>query len=133
MIIYFDENMPVVLANGFDILIKGLYKDVEVRSIKQTFGAGTPDEKWIPIVGQEGAVVITQDLNIGRKRAQIALFKAHQLGIVFLVPPGKGGYSYWAMVEQIVAHWPEIYKKSLVTSRPFAFDINPRSFRQIQL
>lgn len=58
MIIYIDENMPAVLAEGFNLLqapenLRYKLKDpVEVKSIKNEFGAGAKDEDWIPLAGQ---------------------------------------------------------------------------------
>lgn len=70
MIIYIDENLAPVLAEGFNILQRPenlrlkIQDPIEVRSIKKVFGAGALDEDWIPVAGQEGACVITQDYNI---------------------------------------------------------------------
>lgn len=50
MIIYVDENMSPYLAKGFDILQQPLnlkIRDtIQVRSIKDAFGPGAPDEDW---------------------------------------------------------------------------------------
>ena len=72
MIIYLDENMPRHLAEGFHILQypEGLktQKPIEVRYIPTAFGRGAKDEEWIPMAGEEKACVITQDLNINRRK-----------------------------------------------------------------
>lgn len=54
MIIYIDENLPRVLAQGFNILQKPenirlkLGDPIDVKSILDEFGSGAQDETWIP-------------------------------------------------------------------------------------
>jgi hypothetical protein len=66
--IYIDENFSPYLAEGFDVFQKHLNSNertqFEVLSIKKEFGKGAKDEVWIPKVGKECGIVITQDLYI---------------------------------------------------------------------
>ena len=66
MKIYIDENISPYLANGLDILDRPFKNGIEVLSIKDVFGEGAQDEDWIPKVGAEKGIVITQDYNIQR-------------------------------------------------------------------
>jgi hypothetical protein len=131
MKVYIDENFPVKLAHGLQVLQEPLNKGekspIEVLSIKEVFGEGVADEDWIPLAGAEHAVVITQDYNIQRTRHQAALFREHGLGIFFYRPPSNKGFSYWEMVLQIVTRWEEIKKLSYKTQAPFAFRCSVRS------
>jgi hypothetical protein len=123
MIIYVDENMPHIMAEGFNHL-----KDpIEVRSIKKEFGEGALDEEWIPQAGNQGACIITQDYNINRIRHQRALCEEYGLGMFYFRPPSKGGFSYWDMLELLVKHWPEIIKVASKNKRPFSYRITKRS------
>lgn len=130
MIIYVDENMPSVLAEGFDILQEPLnYKlrePIRVKSIKRAFGAGAQDEDWIPKAGEEGACVITQDFNIRRIRHQRALCEQYGLGMFYFHPPSKTGFSYWEMLKLMVKHWEEIIRIAIKEKRPFAYKITAR-------
>jgi len=71
MIIFIDENMPKMLAEGFNILQEpenyrlDLKDKIVVKSIKNEF-KGALDEVWIPEVGKLNSCVITQDYNINR-------------------------------------------------------------------
>jgi hypothetical protein len=121
--IYIDENFAQQLAEGINVFQQHLnlsekYK-YEVRSIKQVFGEGAKDEDWIPIVGKEMAILITQDLRIHTTRHQYELYKEYGLGVFFFKPPSDG-YSFWEMVEQVIKRWSEIKKKGK-KSRPFAY------------
>ena len=85
--IYIDENFSPYLAEGFDVFQKHLNSNermqFEVLSIKKEFGKGAKDEDWIPKVGKEGGIVITQDLHIHTTRHQNELYKKHGLGVFF--------------------------------------------------
>lgn len=122
--IYIDENLSSYIAEGLNILETD--EDFEVLSIGNTFGRGVQDEDWIPKVGAQEAVVITQDINIHRTRRQRELFEQHGVGIFFLTPPSKNGYTYWEQVEQIIKRWREI-KKKCRNERPFAFRCTSKS------
>lgn len=124
--IYIDENLSPHIAHGLNVLEAAAGEGFEVLSIVDVFGSGAKDEDWIPIVGAENGIVITQDYNIQRTRRQRELFERHNVGIFFFNPPSKSGYTYWEMVEQIVKRWRDIKKKSR-NKRPFAFRCQSRS------
>lgn len=124
--IYLDENLSPNIAEGLNILEAPNREAFEVLSIRSVFGRGTPDEEWIPKVGQENAVVITQDINIHKNHCQRSLYRQHNVGVFFVSPPSKSGYQYWEMVEQIIKRWRDI-KKHCKSQRPFAFRCTSRS------
>lgn len=128
--IYIDANIAPQLAAGLDVFQKHLnLKEewkFEVVSISEKFGHGVEDEKWIPILGKEKAVVITQDIHIQTTRHQRDLYHEHGLGVFFVKPPSKTGLSFWEMVKLLVDRWEDIKKKSAKTKRPFAFSCSSR-------
>ena len=131
MKIYIDENMPAQLAEGLAILEKPNNEGIEVYSIQKEYGRGILDEDWIPQIGQVNGIVITQDFKMQRIRTQYTLLKTYKLGMFYLIPPGKKGYTYWEMVEKIIVNWMEI--KSLIRKHkpPFAFRITSRKIEKI--
>ncbi|MFW6046851.1 MAG: hypothetical protein ACOCP4_03565 [Candidatus Woesearchaeota archaeon] len=134
MIIYIDENMSPILARGFNLLQSPLNKrnklDIEVRSIKDEFREGVPDEEWIPDAGKQQACIITQDYNIKRMKHQKALCEKYNLGMFYFRPPSKKGFTYWDMVTLIVKHWQKIAKKASKEKKPFAYKITSRGEMQ---
>jgi hypothetical protein len=102
---------------------------IRVLSIKAEFGKGAKDEVWIPLIGEQNGIVITQDLKIHTTRHQNELYKKHGLGVFFFKPPSNG-YSFWNMVEQLVKRWSDIKKKS-TDKRPFAFRITPNKIEKL--
>lgn len=133
MKIYFDENSNLHLVRGLQHLQDGMNKKeeelFEVVFLPDVFGKGAADEDWIPVLGAEGSVVITHDLNIHRTRSQRDLYKEHGLGAFFFTPPSqKNGFGYWEFVQQVIKRWDEIKKlSSQRAKRPFAFRYTIRS------
>jgi hypothetical protein len=119
MRIYFDENFSPALIDGLKRIQEGKRSDdITVCSIIEEFGRGAPDEAWIPGVATRHGIVVTQDLNINRTRAQWELCRSNKIGVVFIRPPKKG-WSYWQIVQLIVKFWPQICELSRTTARPF--------------
>jgi hypothetical protein len=129
--IYIDENFPSQLAKGLNELqhpqnIRDKI-NIQVLSIKDVFGQGEQDEDWIPKVGKEKGIVITQDFRIQTQRHQKELYINNGVGILFFNPPSKGGFAYWEMVKQLVNRWDEIKQIIRKNKTPFAFRCSART------
>ncbi|MCX6148332.1 MAG: hypothetical protein NTW25_13945 [Candidatus Kapabacteria bacterium] len=131
MKIYFDENISPSLAKGLHHLVQPISDGIEVLSLKDVFGLGVADEDWIPQVGKEGGIVITQDYNIYKNVNQRELINQHGVGIFYIKPPSKTGYLYWEMVEFVIINWIKIIKLISNTEKPFAFVCKPRSIQKL--
>ncbi len=131
MKIYIDENMPPQLAEGLSILEKPNNEGIEVYSILKEYGRGISDEDWIPQVGQVNGIVITQDSKMQRIKSQYELLRNYKLGIFYLIPPNKKGYTYWEMVEKVVVNWLKIKELIRRHKPPFAFRITSRKIEKI--
>lgn len=119
MRIYFDENISPALVEGLRRIQEGRRSDdILVCSVIEEFGRGAADEEWIPGVAQRHGVVITQDFNIHRTRAQWELCRQNRIGIIFLKPPRKG-WSYWDIVQVVIRWWPEVSAIAKNIERPF--------------
>ncbi|MCG2587183.1 hypothetical protein [Rhodohalobacter sulfatireducens] len=107
-------------------------EQIEVFTIRDEIGKGTPDEKWIPEVAAEDGIVITQDLSIHRVRQQRDLYRQHGLGVVFFKPP-KNGYQYWDLVEFYIKRWKAVKGEVKKLKKPFALIVTPRSAKPERL
>ena len=126
MRIYFDENFSPSLVAGMQKIQDGRKSEAfTVHSVKDEFGKGAPDEKWIPGIASEHGCVITQDLNINRTRAQWDLCRQNKIGIFFFKPP-KSGWNYWTIVELTVVSWSRIKAVAKDEQRPFGYVIDAR-------
>ncbi|MDX1640196.1 MAG: hypothetical protein R3220_00770 [Balneolaceae bacterium] len=131
---YFDENITPQIARALAILQEPLqHEHIKILNIRDEFGRGVADEQWIPEVGKQEGIVITQDLNIHRTRQQRELYRRFKIGVVFFKPPKKTGYGYWTMIEKIIEAWPDIKKVAKRERTPFAYVIRPRSKRLEEL
>jgi PIN like domain len=135
--IYIDENLPSQLAKGLNELQKpqnirdGF--ELEILSIKDVFGQGEQDEDWIPKVGAENGIVITQDFRIQTQRHQKELYIQSGIGILFLKPPSNNGFTYWEMVKKIINEWDNIKQIVRKNKTPFAFKCSSRtSFEKME-
>ena len=128
-----DENITPNIAQALAILQNPrINENIEVFTIRDQFGKGTPDEEWIPKVAAEDGIVITQDLNIHRVRQQRALYRRHGLGVVFFKPPKKG-YQYWDLVEFYIKRWKVVKEEIKKLKKPFALVVTPRSAKPDRL
>jgi hypothetical protein len=120
--------LPPHLAKGFHILQypEGLKtgKNIDVRYIPTDFGQGAKDEDWIQEVGKQKGCVITQDININRRKHELELYRKHKIGIFFLRGTSKKqGMSIWEMVQALAKNWSEITNIMYNEPRPFACEI----------
>lgn len=121
MRIYFDENFSPHLIGGIKLIQDGRRSEgVDVLSVVTEFGRGQPDEEWIPEVAKRHGIILTQDLNIHRLRAQWHLCQASKIGIFFFKPPKKEkAWNYWDIAQLVVRHWPAIKEVAGNEKRPF--------------
>lgn len=126
MIIYFDENMPKHLAHGFNTIqfpegLKTGY-EITVKYLPEVFNYGAEDKEWIPKVGKERSCVITQDINITRRKDELELFQKNGVGMFFLRGPSKKqGLSVWQMVQALAKNWDDICRIASEEKRPFGY------------
>lgn len=126
MIIYFDENMSKHLADGFHIIQRPENMktnwNITVKYLPEEFGYGVVDKAWIPQLGNEGSCVITQDLNISRRKDECALYKKYGVGLFFLREPSrKKGLRIWQMVQVLAKNWEDICRIATEEKRPFGY------------
>ena len=126
MTIYFDENMPRHLSHGFNTIQfpEGLKTghEITVKFLPEVFNYGANDKEWIPQVGKERSCVITQDLNISKRKDELELYQKNGVGIFFLRGPSKKqGLSIWQMVQALSKNWNEICRIATEEKRPFGY------------
>jgi len=129
--IYIDENIPPHFAEVLNILQKSQNikekTEIEIFSIKETFGQGTTDEKWISEIGKEQGIVITKDYNIHKNKAQRDLYQSKGIGIFVLKSlTKKKELNYWEIIQLIINKWDEIKQKINETDFPFIYKVTPR-------
>lgn len=132
MRIYFDENFSHRIVSGMSEFQKAKPSEgISVIWTPDEFGKGAKDEEWIPLVASKHGIVLTQDINIHRTRAQWEMCQQNKIGIFFFKPP-KAGWSHWVIVREVVNRWEEI-KLLAKQKRPFGFVIEQRKKKIVPL
>ena len=137
MKVYIDENIPAHIARALNLLQTALNKKertaIEVLSIKDVFYSGVKDEEWIPKTGKEESIVITQDFHIQTTRHQRDLCKEYNLGMLYIKPPSKNGFSFWDMTKLIVKRWDEVKTIIKKDNPPFSYRCtSKRKFEKLE-
>jgi hypothetical protein len=128
MTIYFDENIPKHLAEGFALIQKfeGLKANmnVEVKYIPTAFNKGIKDPDWLRQIEKNKSYVITQDVHLNRRKQEIELYRKQGIGLFLLRGKSKKqGMSVWEMVEALAKQWPEILEIIRSKKPPFAYEV----------
>jgi hypothetical protein len=122
--IYIDENMAPQIARALNVVQEHLNseekKAIEVISLKDAFHEGIKDEEWIPIIGKQNGIVITQDRRIWHSRHQRELYMQYGVGIIFLKSP-KTGMTFWQMFKHLIEWWDDIKQIARKNKPPFSF------------
>lgn len=115
MLVYFDENFSKYFAHAINSLEE---KDgeIQVRSVTDFF-SGMPDMELIPLLANEGAVLVTKDTDFKRIKAQMDLMKQHKLGVFFFKPPTLG-MPKWDEIQHVIKAWPQIRNQILKKHKP---------------
>jgi hypothetical protein len=126
MRIYFDENFSHRIAAGMrEFQAARSSEGIEVISCPEEFGRGAADEDWIPKVASKRGIILTQDLNIHRTKAQWELCQRNKVGVFFFKPP-RGGWDHWIIVREVVNRWEEIKRLTTSDKRPFGWVVESR-------
>ena len=88
----------------------------------------TKDEIWIPIVADKGWSIMTRDIQISRKRAQIEAVKRNKAKLFTIMTTGK--LNNWDQLEVVVTRWRDI-EKIAAGEGPFIYALYRTSMRQI--
>jgi len=116
---FIDTNLSEKLANGMKAFGE------QVIHLKEIFPEDTPDAKWLEYIGKHRMILVTRDLRILRKPAELRAIKIHRVGAFFL-----GGKNRRAceLIQQLVRNWPRIKEHAYKNrnSVPFAFEIPAR-------
>ena len=121
---FFDENLSKNLALG----LRGFGEDA--IHLTEVFTSGTPDEEWLPYVGNKGYILFTKDQRIRRRPLEKALIMEYKVGAFYLM--GKT-MSRWNYIRQIVRAWDKIEKLVEKEYPPFAYQVSLHGTKIIKI
>ena len=114
---FIDNNLSRQLAAGMYAFGE------DVMHLRDKFAEDTDDEEWLEFIGSKGIVLITRDLAIRRKPAELAALKQHKVRAFFL---GGKNLDRCSLIQQLVRNWPRIKVIANRKKAPFAFRVPPR-------
>lgn len=126
-----DENFPVNLINGINLIEKSNHKSPNMGEIIHTKDLGASnytDEEIIVLAGEHNAIIITEDKDFKHFKHYKALYKEHNVGVLLYKPYRKKN-RYWDKVMSIVDDWEDIKNLISETGKPFVIQFDLKSVR----
>jgi predicted nuclease of predicted toxin-antitoxin system len=114
---FFDQNLSPHIVKGMSAFGE------DAIHLTDKFPADTEDAKWLKFVGQNKLILITRDLRIRYRPAEISAFRRYKVGAFVLAGKNR---SKCQLIQQIVRIWPRIKELDQKTNRPYAFRIPPK-------
>lgn len=126
MTFLFDANISWRIAEGLNILEQGNSRNIIpiiIEHADKILGPGAEDLDVIKEAGKKSAIIISQDDDFKRIKANRSLIIQLKIGYVLYRPP-RHGSRYWEIVESFVAGWQELREKLSKESFPFIYEID---------
>ncbi len=92
--------------------------------------AQTDDDVWIPIVTDQGWLIITRDSRIQQRRAEIGAVRSSGARMVALA--GKEAMDTWAQLEVLLSQWRSI-EALLDQPGPFIYTATRKALTRVDL
>jgi len=114
-----EESLMLILDEGIssEALQKAIKKQgVACEMLIQHFERGTPDETWLPAIGQKGWILLCKDRRIAKNTIEYtALMNAH-VGAFFLVSANISGQQ---IIECVTKAIPAMMQIVRTQQKPF--------------
>jgi len=128
---YFDENIPISIANALSE-IETTLGNTSTSTIKiPELGKRASDEsivEYLLALGTE-CVLVTQDSDFRKGNLVTLILNSSNIGLVVFDPP-KRGYPYFKLFQFMVKKWGDVQRLSH-DDFPFGYRISPRSLTKI--
>lgn len=124
----FDENMPIRLAKGLEILdADNQYGKSPVHKIshmKEYYKPGATDPDIVRLAKRLNAIVVSEDDDYKNISSLCDLIKRLRVGYVLFKFPRKSGCTYDDIVASFITAWPNLKKALIGETPPFMFIID---------
>ncbi len=128
MLIIFDENFPLKIAEGLHI-IESTNRDTilncEITHPYLINKGGTDDDDWIAYAGRHNAIIMTFDKDFKDIKAKGPLYTQYKVG-VFFFKLDRREKMYWQIVKLFVNNFDAMKKIILEVPRPFVYRISAK-------
>lgn len=128
MLIIFDENFPLKIAEGLNTIESTNHDTILNCTITHPYlldKGGTLDDDWITYAGNNNAIIMTFDKDFKDIKAKGRLYHDNKIG-VFFFKFEKKEKMYWQIVKLFVNNFESMKKIILETPRPFVYRITSK-------
>lgn len=89
---------------------------------------GAADEEWLPVVGDNGLIVLMRDKRIRYRRPERERLMDH--GVKAFCLTASGNQSRWDMLQLLVRHWDRIEETATLPG-PFIYGVSGSGLRKL--
>jgi len=131
----FDANMPLRLAKGLELLDQeNLGRiNIEISHADQECGSGATDAEVIQKAANINAIIVSEDDDFKRIKANKQLIQKLNVGYVLYKPPKKHGIRYWEKAKAFILCWENLKQKIKEIEPPFILNIDKKGNIQQEL
>lgn len=131
----FDAQMPLRLAKGLEMLDKDNLANIqtEILHADDVCGQGATDDEVINKAAEVGAIIVSEDDDFKRIKANKKLIQNLNVGYVLYKPPKKTGIRYWEKTVAFILAWEKLKEKILSIDTPFVLKIDRKGNIQQEL
>lgn len=112
---YFDENMPVRVANALNELEAGEIHNV--YHIQSVWEKGIKDPDLFPLIKEKSGIFVTNDLKILSRKNEYELLQSLEITAIFIDFPSGTNFVY--KYQKIFKHWEDIKEICTREKHPF--------------
>jgi hypothetical protein len=118
---FFDNNLAPKIARGLNEFVS---PEHQVVHLTERFHADAGDAEWMMELGkEEGWIIVTADIRIGKNPHEIAAWK--QAGhTIFFLKSGWLKLAFWEQAQKFVKCFPELIKTAAGAKRGESFMVS---------
>lgn len=125
MLFLFDAQMPLRLAKGLPLIDKDNLRQINIEIIHadEILGEGVSDALIIHKAHELDAVIVSEDDDFKRIKANKDLVIKLKVGYVLYKAPKKHGSRYWEKAVALILAWENLKKMISEIEKPFVIKI----------
>ena len=120
MILFFDRSMGTRIPKA----LRFLKPPVEIRFHDEEFKKDEHDDIWLPKVGRDGWIVISQDYSFHTNASELEAIKQYQIGCFYL---WGATAPKWETFRILARAFDRVLSKAEHTPKPFIFRVHRTS------
>lgn len=117
MKVFFDNNLPPLLAASIAALCRHEQDVTEVTHLREMFPHATPDAEWLKALSDRGGSWIVVSIDKFKKDRRAEREAIRRAGhTVYVLDPQWSGQPFWPKAARLTLWWPLILAHARLTS-----------------